>query len=497
MDYVRAPTADQSLRELIAGRVESGADHPYLLAARSERSVSYRELGGRVEDWARVLDHRGVAAGGRVALLVQDPLVFATTFLGVIAAGRTAVPVNLAAPAAEVARMVALDEPALLVADSPARVVELAVPGVVVGADGRPIAELGDPRGAVAAGRGFLRLSTSGSTGAPKAVELTERNLLHVAGSVAAHHGLTSADRGFCSLPLFHINAEVVGLLATLVAGGTLVLDDRFHRNDFWTSLEAHEVTWLNAVPAIYAILARDPIPLAPPRLRFVRSASAPLPARLRRSLETALGVPVVESYGMTEAASQITATALDASAPAGSAGRAAGAEIQVRTSTGTPAAVEEVGRVWIRGAGVITGYADGRATERFDPAGWLDTGDLGHLDADGFLFLAGRADDVINRGGELIHPREIQEVLLADARVSEAVVVARPDEILGQVPVALLITAGEVDPVALLADLETRCVAQLSRFKRPVAFEIVTELPRSATGKVQTHRVRAELVRT
>jgi acyl-CoA synthetase (AMP-forming)/AMP-acid ligase II len=129
-------------------------------------------------------------------------------------------------------------------------------------------------------------------------------------------------------LPLFHINAQVVALLATLVAGGTLVLDRRFHRTGFWQLLEQRRITWVNAVPAILSILALDNLPEIPPRLRFIRSASAPLPAATRDRVAAGSGVAVVESYGMTEAASQITATPLRGGHPPGSVGRPAGVEL-------------------------------------------------------------------------------------------------------------------------------------------------------------------------
>ena len=261
-----------------------------------------------------------------------------------------------------------------------------------------------------------MLLLTSGSTGAPKAVELTEDRLLHVARAVARHHQLSPADRGFSPLPLFHINAQVVALLASLQAGAALLVDRRFRRQGFWEKLAECGVTWVNAVPAILTILAGYPVSVRPPRLRFVRSASAPLPMAVRHRIESRTSVPVVESYGMTEAASQITATPLDGSAPPGSCGRPVGAEAEVRDSGGRPRPAGTTGQIWIRGAGVIDGYADGRAAERFDAGGWLNTGDLGYVDGDGFMFLTGRSDDVINRGGELLYRREIEEVLIADA---------------------------------------------------------------------------------
>jgi acyl-CoA synthetase (AMP-forming)/AMP-acid ligase II len=486
----------------VAVRAQETPDQVFVEYVRDDRAVTYRELEVAVAAWSADLAGLTIEPGASVLLVVEDPIAFSAAYVAVIASGRCVVPVNPAAPDAEIARTIAACAPALALTDRPEGRSELGVATVTVAAGTglprngiRPPVPAADPAPAADPMPGALRLSTSGSTGAPKIVEITERQLLHTAGAIAEHNRLTAADRGFCPLPLFHINAEVVGLLSTLVAGATIVLDDRFHRTDFWATVEERRITWLNGVPAMYAILDRDPIPAAPNPLRFVRSASASLPAALREKLQAALGIPVVESYGMTEAASQITATPLDGAGPAGSAGRPIATELEVRASSGAIAADGEVGRVWIRGAGVIRGYADERAADRFDDAGWLDTGDVGWLDAEGYLYLSGRADDVINRGGELIYPREIEEVLLSDPRVMEAVVVGRPHGILGAVAVALIMPVGTDDSVSatadLIADLEYRCRFALSPFKRPSAFEIIRELPRSATGKIQTHRLR------
>jgi acyl-CoA synthetase (AMP-forming)/AMP-acid ligase II len=171
--------------------------------------------------------------------------------------------------------------------------------------------------------------------------------------------------------------------------------------------------------------------------------------------------------------------------------------DLEIRTASGARAPTGEIGRVWIRGPGVISSYVDGRTSERFDEDGWLDTGDVGSLDADGYLYLAGRADDVINRGGELVYPREIEEVLLSEPDVLDAVVVGRADDILGAVPAAYVIPRPsprtEEDNAELLARLERRCHEQLSRFKRPAYLILVDELPRAATGKIRRHRVAAE----
>lgn len=475
------------LRALIA----CAAAAPFVSDARGSRSIDRRELATAADVWAGELAARGVPPGARVLLDVGDPLAFAVAHLSVVAAGRCSAPVDPGAPPAEAARTRTVVAPALVLTDRPDR------PGALVTRGGLPAAPVGSPS-RTDAGPGSVLLLTSGSTGAPKAVELTEAQCLHVAHAVAAHHRLRPADRGFCPLPLFHVNAQVVGLLATLVSGGELVLDRRFHRTGFWDLLLRREVTWVNAAPAIVTILARHPEePVVAPRLRFVRSASAPLPPPVRDLFVARTGVAVVESYGMTEAASQITATALDEPHRPGSVGLPVGVELQVVDDVGRRCPPGVIGRVRIRGAGVITAYAGGAAAARFDRDGWLDTADLGELDAEGHLYLSGRADDVVNRGGELVYPREVEEVLLGDPAVVEAVVAGRPHDVLGTVPVALVRTGRDqpLDVVERLVDrLGERCAEELAPFKRPVEIRVVERFPVGPTGKVRRAAVREGL---
>ncbi len=250
---------------------------------------------------------------------------------------------------------------------------------------------------------------------------------------------------------MFHINALVVGVLSTLVSGGSLVLDRRFSRRSFWSISQRYCITWVNLVPAIIAILAEATPPPAEvaERIRFARSASAPLAAATLERFEARCGIPVLETYGMTEAASQIAANPLEPERHRpGSVGLPVGVEVRIVDETGRTLAPGAVGMVQIRGDSVIASYwtpVDRNGVAATLPAtdrgGWLATGDLGRLDDDGYLYLAGRDDDVINRGGEKIYPREIEEVLLADERVRSAVVVGRPHPVVGEEPVAFVIT--------------------------------------------------------
>jgi acyl-CoA synthetase (AMP-forming)/AMP-acid ligase II len=479
------------LPDLITERALRTPGARFLADARGDRSVDFAMLRAATDAWRRELDAAAVPPGARVLVDVDDPLAFAVVHLAVIAAGRCSAPVDPAVPPAEAARIHRVLRPSLAISD------RKSTPGAPVdratGLPGHPTTLTRPavlPRGQA----GAAALLTSGSTGTPKTVVLGERQLLHVARRVVEHHELTAADRGFNPLPLFHINAQVVALLATLVAGGSLVLDRRFHRTGFWQLLAEHDITWLNAVPAILTILALDDVPAAPPGLRFIRSASAPLPAATRVRVAARTGVVVVESYGMTEAASQITATSLRGGHPPGSVGLPLGVELEVAGSDGRRCAPDVVGRVRIRGEGVIGAYAEGGACGQFDAAGWLNTGDLGRLDADGHLYLLGRSDDVVNRGGELVHPREVEDVLLGDAAVAEVVVVAGPHEVLGAVPVAWIRPVRELDGEQsdqLVGRLRRRCEQRLSRAKRPAEFRVVAGFPRTPTGKVLRRRLR------
>jgi len=486
--------------EWIAAAADRQGDAPYLedaaLAnAGGGRTLTYAGLRRSTQAWAQCLDRAGVPAGAGVAVRLPDPLGYATALVAILAAGRVVIPLDPAAPAAEVARVLAVARPRAAVSDSgrglPPGLALLRLPEAPAAHDTADTAEI--PVGAAAAGGIFL--CTSGTTGTPKGILLREDQLSHVAVAVAGHHRLTPADRGYCCLPLFHVNAEVVGLLATLAAGACLLLDGKFSRRGFWPLIEQRRITWINAVPAIITVLAMDPpaTPI-PGRVRFVRSASAPLPPCTLRRFEDAFGIPVVETYGMTEAASMITANPVDGPRKAGSVGRPAGTEVRVAERAGSgyvPCPAGTVGRVQIRGRGVIREYAQGGPAGAIDPEGWLDTGDLGHLDQDGYLFLAGRSDDVINRGGEKIYPREIEDFLVAQPGVWSAAVIGAQDEVLGERPVAYVVPAGAWRRHEMEEALREACEAALPRPKRPSAFHLVQELPLGPTGKVARHRLR------
>jgi acyl-CoA synthetase (AMP-forming)/AMP-acid ligase II len=491
------------IRDWIERAAASHGDKVYLADARGPAALSYARLLDTVTDVERRLDAAGLPPGARIVVRLSEPVEYATALLAIVAAGRVAIPLDPTAPDTDVARVLGVARPAAIIyradtasgedqgdlADEATRPFDTAEFDFDV-IDSVDLVPPVPAAPAAATAGGGIFLCTSGTTGTPKGILLREEQLAHVASSVVECHQLGRADRGYCSLPLFHVNAEVVGVLATLRAGAYLALDRKFSRRGFWPMISERGITWINAVPAIISILAIEPPADRPAALRFVRSASAPLPLAALERFENALGVPVVETYGMTEAASMITANPVDGPRKPGSAGRPASAEVRVELGGGS-ARAGQIGRVQIRGAGVITGYDSGGRPGVIDADGWLDTSDLGYLDADGYLFLVGRSDDVINRGGEKIYPREIEEILLAQPGVRSAAVIGVADQVLGERPVAYVVA----DAASLAAELEAvlteACAARLPRHKRPSEFCLVAEMPLGPTGKISRRKLK------
>lgn len=370
---------------------------------------------------------------------------------------------------------------------------------------------------------GTVRLTTSGTTGEPKGVILNAEQIAWTARQIALSHALTPADRGFTVLPFFHINAPVVSLCATLFSGSSLVIAPRFSRSHFWETLERERITWASIVPTVLALLLQADEPARPvPSLRFVRTASAPLPAAHLRAFEERFGVPVVETYGLSEAASQITANPVPPGKhKPGSVGLPTGVELRIcapRSGSG-PEPMQEVatgmtGEVCVRGPSLIAAYERNASAGSFWQ-GWFRTGDLGYQDEEGYLYLTGRLREVINRGGEKIAPREIEEALLEHPTVTEVAVVGEPDPIYGQRVAAYVVPRAvnaedsadsqgqlladaledEAGVEALSATLRVYCAARFAAYKVPAVFYLVDALPRNRTGKIARHQLTPQFV--
>ena len=478
-----------------------------LVEPASGERTTYGELRAVADRLGSALGTAGVGSGDAVAMSLPNGPEIVAAFLGVVAAGAAAAPLNQAYTAEEFhAYLEDLEPRAMLFLrgeQSPARTAcetlgvrqielaggstaELALEGIAAG-DTPPER---DPE-AVA-----LLLHTSGTTSKPKGVPIRQRNLAASARSIAATYGLSPGDVSHCAMPLFHVHGLVASTLATLASGGAVIAPRRFSASTFWGDCATYGATWFSAVPTIHRILlsrAEDgSSDHAGHALRFARSCSSALPAPLMETFEQRFGLPLVEAYGMTEAAHQMASNPLPpGERRAGSVGRPTGTEVAILADDWKPLPSGTVGEVCVRGPGVVDAYrANPEATAASFRGGWFRTGDSGQLSADGYLSLAGRLKELINRGGEKISPHEVEDALLAHPDVVEAVAFAVPDDKYGETVGAVIVARSAVAEDALRA----HCVARLAAFKVPVRIHVLDAIPKGPTGKVQRRHLAAQL---
>jgi acyl-CoA synthetase (AMP-forming)/AMP-acid ligase II len=492
-------TQSPSRPTTLLGLLTAPDDRTALIAPEQGIRITYGGLRKQVQDVASALAAAGTRRGDRIGMALPNGIPNIVTFLAASMAG-TAAPLNPAYKEEEFkfylddtnAKLLLLPPEGI---DEARRAAGTTVPIITVDMD---------PAGTISL-KGFsagpaveppaldetaLVLHTSGSTGRPKRVPLSHANLSISAGNVARGYALSADDVSLCVMPLFHVHGLVASTLATLATGGTVVVPAKFNPLSFWSIAQDVGATWYSAVPTIHQLLLARVKPGAPKpagasKLRFIRSCSASLPPQVMHDLEAAFGAPVLEAYGMTEAAHQMATNPLP---PAphlpGSVGLGTDVKITIRDGNGKVLGPGERGEVCIQGPNVITGYEnnpEANATAFFEGT-WFRTGDQGTLDENGYLTLTGRLKEMINRGGEKISPREIDEVLLAHPLVAEAVCFGAPHPTWGE-EVAAAVQLKE--PVSE-ADLLAFCKERLADFKRPKKIHITDAIPRTATGKIQ-----------
>ena len=474
------------------------ADSTAVILPETNTRVTFGKLREQIQEMADTLVALGIQPGDRVATSLTNGLPAIVSFVAASMAG-TAAPLNpgyrqdevnfyledtsaklLLAPAdgMEDARKAAAER------NVPVYTLEMDESGYVriagASASGKKAAAP-DPE-AVA-----LVLHTSGSTGRPKRVPIKHRNMAASARNIVATYDLSPEDTALCVMPLFHVHGLVASTISTLASGGQLVVPNKFNALSFWRTVRDNKVTWYSAVPTIHSMLlsrAGDTRPEGTETLRFIRSCSAALPADMMSKMEEVFGAPVLEAYGMTEASHQMASNPRPPkSHKGGSVGPATGIQIGIMTD-GKLLPQGERGEVVIKGPNVVDGYEnnpEANATSYVD--GWFRTGDQGYLDAEGYLFLTGRLKEMINRGGEKIGPREIDEVLLQCPVVNEAIAFGVPHKSWGE-EVAAAVTLKE-GVTATEAEILAFCKERLADFKRPKKIYIVAAIPRTATGKI------------
>ncbi len=493
-----------TIHDLLRDRAaENPAADAILAPARP--ALSYGGLCELVDRAGSELRSQGLRPNDRLAIVLSNGPEASTAFLAASSCA-TSAPLNPAYRAEEFEFYLSdLNAQALLVEKG-----SESVAARVAGAMGLPVIELQRDESAPAgvftigggtglADTGFRRtgpddvavvLHTSGTTSRPKIVPLTHENLIVSATNVAASLALSPGDRCLNVMPLFHIHGLVAALLASVYAGASVSCAPGFYSPRFFDWLEECEPTWYTAVPTMHqAVLLQEekrPGRAARARLRFIRSSSSALSPGVMGELERVFAAPVIEAYGMTEAAHQMASNPLPPhERKPGSVGIAAGPEIAVMDESGNLLPTGQTGEVVIRGANVMRGYENNpEANAAAFTNGWFRTGDQGRMDSEGYLTLTGRLKEIINRGGEKISPREVDEVLMDHPAVGQAVTFAVPDQRLGEdVGAAIVLRQGRS---VSGSEIREFVLSRLASFKAPQSIVFVDEIPKGPTGKLQ-----------
>ena len=488
------------LELLDAGKTDEPA-----IGAPERPALSYGELLALVATTVEKLNALGIGIGDRVAIVLPNGPEMATAFVS-IASGATSAPLNPAYRAEELefylsdlnAKAIVLDSAGHEAAESVAAklnipVLRLAVDpaspagsftlsGEAIGKADRPGFNGDDDEALV--------LHTSGTTSRPKIVPLSLGNLKASARHIRTTLALEPADKCLNIMPLFHIHGLIAAVLSSLSAGASVVCTPGFNALKIFQWLDDATPSWYTAVPTMHqAILARaprNPDSVQRAKLRFVRSSSSSLPPQVMAELEKTFDCPVIEAYGMTEASHQMTCNLLPPGArKPGSVGPAAGPEVAILSNDGRPLPAGEIGEICIRGPNVTAGYENNEtANAEAFAHGWFHTGDQGRLDEDNFLFLTGRLKEIINRGGEKISPREVDEVLMDHPAVAQVVCFAMPHDKLGEDVAAAVVLREGMN--ATEREIRDFAATRLADFKVPRKILFLDEIPKGATGKLQ-----------
>ncbi|TPN45761.1 acyl--CoA ligase [Mesorhizobium sp. B1-1-7] len=495
----------------LSRRLAAGTDDAPAILAPDRATLTHGGLRSLIKATAERLHALGIGRGDRVAIVLPNGPEMATAFVAVAATASTAplnpayrpdeldfyltdigakailVAENEAGPAVAVAERLGIGMLRLVV--SPAAGI-FTIEGAAIGPQATPdMAGDGDIA---------LLLHTSGTTSRPKLVPLSHANIAASAAHIGATLGLTADDRCLNIMPLFHIHGLIAAVLSSLASGGSIYCTPGFNALRFFQWLGEARPSWYTAVPtmhqAILARAARNTEALAGARLRFIRSSSASLPARVMAELEATFGCPVIESYGMTEAAHQMASNRLPPGLrKPGSVGAGAGPEVAVMAPDGRLLKAGETGEIVIRGPNVTAGYEKNpEANATAFAHGWFHTGDQGVLDEDSYLRVTGRLKEIINRGGEKISPLEVDDVLMDHPAVAQVVTFAMPHDKLGEEVAAAVVLREGMG--ATENDIRTYAATRLADFKVPRKVVILDEIPKGATGKLQRIGLAAKL---
>ncbi len=496
----------------------AGADSAPALSAPGRPALSHGGLRALVESTLATLNAAGAGHGDRVAIVLDNGPEMAACFIA-CAAGTASAPLNPAYRADELEFYLSdLNAKLLIVAagsTSPAVAVAhklgIAIVDLLV-AEGAPAGSFTlvpretasvapvavERRGFSAPGDTAMVLHTSGTTSRPKIVPLSVANLCASAEGIRATLELEPEDRGLNIMPLFHIHGLIAGVLAPLSAGSSVYCTPGFNALRFFTWMDDARPSWYTAVPTMHqAIVSRgkgNAETIARNPLRFMRSSSSSMPPQVIAELEALFGAPLIEAYGMTEATHQMASNPLPPKTrKPGTVGLPAGPQIAIMSEDGTLLGPGETGEIVIRGANVTSGYENNpKANAEGFREGWFRTGDQGVKDAEGYLSITGRLKEIINRGGEKVSPREVDEILMDHPSVAQVVTFGMPHAKLGEEVAAVVVL--KAGAAATDRELQAFVAERAADYKVPKKILFMDEIPKGATGKLQRIGLAAKL---
>ena len=484
------PRTPMNLSSLPDRRAQSDPDGPAVADGRHR--LTNAQLLNRVRAAANQLRDLGIGVGDVVAVKLPNRIEFVIALFATWRVGAALTPINPSLTDNEVIRQLDDSGARVLLTDQDPTtntgVATLLIGDLATQSRGESAPPHDDPSALA------LLIYTSGTTGTPKGVMLDHANLDAMADMGLHALQVGPSDRSLLILPLFHVNGIVVSVVTPLLAGASVVIADRFQPTTFFDLIERERPTFFSAVPTIYTLLAAQPDDVRPDTssVRFAICGAAPASADLLTRFESRFGFPLVEGYGLSEGTCASTINPVPGERRVGTVGKPfPGQQIRIVDASGADVPTGVDGEVLIAGPNVMRGYLGRPAdTARTIIDGWLHTGDIGHLDADGYLILAGRSKDMIIRGGENIYPTEIEDVLASDPTVLEAAVIGAPDDKWGEIVVAYVQArpAATVDPAAL----QDLCASKLARYKQPAAIIVVDDIPKNPVGKTDKRMLRA-----
>ena len=499
-----------TIRYFIDERAKQEPNKVYLTAPEARLTLTYGQLREDSLNLGKHLIKLGLQKGDKVSFMLGNGYQTTKIFLGTMYAGFVISPLNLMSQPSQLEYVLDHSDTKLVfyTADQQSGLKQAIKR---VNRDIRLIQIDNDAEAIFPADKDVLNFSfpkvfetdeavllyTSGTTGVPKGVLLSHKNMVAGGNYTTQAHELTPADRALCSLPLYHINGEVVTAVAPLISGGSVVMPHRFRASNFWELISKYGCTWFSVVPTIISYLASatdlEGKNLKLDQLRFGRSASSALPPTLHKTFEKKFKVSIVETMGLTETAAPVFSNPMDpGKRKYGSPGVAVGNTAKIVDKQGREVSRGTLGEIMIRGDNVMKGYykAPDLTAKAVEPDGWLHTGDLGYMDGDGFVFVEGRIKELIIKGGENISPQEIDEALYRHPAVLEAAAVGMPDEHYGEE-----IMCGVVlKPNCIITEEELRChcLEHLGQFKTPKVIKLMDDLPKGPSGKIQRLKIPA-----